>query len=425
MIDPFGAVPNTRSHEDFSQDWAAENSLGSPPSLFSSPSIPTSLLNPSKHGPLNFPRDPRETSVGRHDSKADATNSHDHLCYMCEDPKPIQRCGDFIRHLKEHCEEFYCIPENAVKITEDGPRCSACEMLNPDPKHLSNHNPPTKPNCVGRQFSRKDTLVQHLKKHHPKKPQDVDGYSTLAEKSRYTGGSKKFACGFCISGFDSLDEQVTHVHNAHYRRSMPTTGYDINKVILGLLSMNNHWQKLRTDHPSLKDTSFMWNSILAKNLQLRLEMSEEQANDLYKATFDNCNYGTSDISYVEPIRCTSPTDPQMETNQAMQRSQASQSRLPQPSSFYQASTTHHPNQLMRPGGQQWPSTAPHQEAWNNLDSTGVHGHEQVDQTGFAKNAVGGRAALTAKNAVGDRADRKKCDWFASVAQTLKPDLNPI
>ena len=269
-----------------------------------------------------------------------------------------------------------------MKDTEDGPRCSACEMLNPDPKHLSNHHPPTKHKCVGRHFSRKDTLVQHLKKYHPKKPQDVDVYSTLAEKSRYTGGGKKFACEFCVSDFDSLDEQVSHVHDAHYRRSVPPAGYNINKVILGLLSMNKHWQKLRIDHPSLKDTSFMWNSTLAKNLQLRLEMSEEPANDLYKAAFDNCNYGPSENSYVVSIRFISPTDPQMETNQAMQWSQASQSRLPEPSSFYQASTTHHPTQLMRPHGQQWPSNAPHHEAWNNVDSTGVHGHQRVGTTGF-------------------------------------------
>ena len=356
-----------------------DNPLGSPSSYFSSPSVTTSLLDQSEQPLLNFPGDPRGTSAGRHDFGADIPNSYDHFCYICENPKPIRRCGDFIRHLKKHCEEYYCIPENAVKDTEDGPRCSACDMPDPDPKHLSNHNPPK---CVGRHFSRMDTLVEHRKRYHPKNPQDIDNYSTLAEKSRYTGGRKKFACGFCVSGFGSLDEQVGHVHKAHYHRSMPPTGYDINKVILGLLSMNKHWQKLRTDNPSLKDSSFMWNSALAKKLQLKLEMSEESANDLYRAAFDNCNYGTNENSYVESFSGTNPTDPQMETNQAMQWFQASQSLLPRPSSFYQVSTANHETQLLRPPGQQWPSTVQHHVAWNNVDYTGVYGDQGMNPTTF-------------------------------------------
>ena len=269
------------------------------------------------------------------------------------------------------------MPENAVKNTEDGPRCRSCEKLNPDPKHLSNHNPPTKPRCVGRHFSRKHTLVQHLKKHHPKKSQNVEDYSTLAQKSKYTGGIKKFACGFCVSGFNSLDEQVNHVHHAHYHRSVPPTGYDINKVILGLLSTNKYWQKLRTDHPSLKITSFIWNSTQAKTLQKDLELSEKPANDLYKAAFDSCNYGTNHNSYVECVSGTGSTGPQMETNQAMQYFQASQSRLSQP--FYQAPIVHPQGQSIRHPSQQWASIAQHHVPWSNLNSTGV---QRVDATVF-------------------------------------------
>lgn len=357
----------------------AGNSLGPSPSYFSSPSITTSLLDSCEQDPLNFVR---ETSVGQHDSPADTPNSHNHLCYKCEDPKPIQRCGDFIRHLKEHYEQYYCMPENAVKNAEDGPRCRVCEILHPDPKHLSKHNPPTKPKCVGRHFSRKDTLIRHHKKHHPKKPQDVDDYFTLAENSKYTGGRKYFACGFCVSGFDSLDEQVNHVHIAHYHPWMQPSGYDINKVILGLLSMSAHWESLRTDNPSLKDSSFTWSPTLAIKLRRRLENSGEPAYDLYKAAFDNCNYGTSECDYVESMPGTGNTVPPIQTNQSMQSLQALQSRLPQPSSLYQGSTAHHQAQLMRPPGQQGPPTAQHHGPWENLDLTGFYGGQPVHPTAF-------------------------------------------
>ena len=376
VIDAFDGPSNPRSHEDPSEDLVADNSFGQWPSYSSSPSITNTLPNPCEQGSVNISR---ETSVGPHDSPADSPNAHNHSCYTCKNK--IKGCVDFRRHLSEHYVRWYCIPRNSVKYTENGSICRVCNVPNPDPEHLNQHNALTSTRCVGSHFSRKSTLVGHLEKHHPKKRDDVDDYSTLAENSRSTGGRKHFACGFCVLGFESLDRQISHIHDTHYHSSMQPSGYDAKKVILGLLSMNEYWQKLRAAEPSLQDSSFTWNAAIVAKLQLRLEMSEESAHVLYKAAFDECNYGTSKDSHAESMPGTSATNPQMEINQSMPLLQSPQSWLPQPSSSNQGSTAHSQAPSMTPPGLQPLRTPRDQISLDELDFTDVDCGQLVPPTG--------------------------------------------
>ena len=375
VIGVFDGPLNLQSHDDPNEDLVAESSLGQWPSYPSSPSITTTLPNPSDQESVNISR---EASPGPHDSPVNGPTPHNHMCYTCKNK--VKGCVDFKRHLREHYVRWYCIPRNAVQDTENGPRCGVCKVPNPDPEHLNQHNAPTRTRCVG-SFSRKLTLIQHLQKYHPKKRDDVNDYSTLAERSRYTGGRKYFACGFCVLGFRSLDMQISHIHDMHYHSSRQPSGYDAKKVILGLLFMNEYWRDLRAANPSLQDSLFTWNAAIVAKLQLRLEMSEESAYALYKAAFDQCNYDTSKACHSESMPGTISTNPQMETKQSMPLLQSPQAGFPQPYSSHQGSPGHSQASSMTPPGAQPIQTTRNERSVNESDFTDFYCSQLVPQTG--------------------------------------------
>ena len=336
VIDVFDEPSKLQSPKDPNEDLVADNSLGQWPSYSTRLSITTPLASPCDRGSVNIST---EASIGPHHSPVNGPRPHNHMCYTCKNK--IKGCVDFKRHLSEHYVRWYCIPQNSVQDTENGPRCRVCNVPNPDPEHLNQHNALTSTGCVGSHFSRKRTLIQHLQKYHPRKRDDGNDYSALAERSRYTGGRKYFACGFCSLGFHTLDTQISHIHDMHYHSSTQPSGYDAKKVILGLLSMNEYWQDLRVANPSLQDSSFTWNAAIVVKLQLRLEMSEESAYALYEAAFDQCSYGPSKDCHSDPMLSTFSMNPQTETNQSMPSLQNLQSWFPQPSSSHQGFTGHH------------------------------------------------------------------------------------
>ena len=370
IIDAFDGPSNSQSHEDPNEDLVGDNSLGQWASYSSSPSVATTLPNTCDLEPVNISR---EASAGPHDSPVGGPSPDNHLCYTCK--KKIRGCVDFKRHLSEHYVQWYCIPSNSVQITESGPICSVCNVPNPDPEHLNRHNALTR--CIGSHYSRKRTLIRHLEKYHPKNRNDLDDYSTLAERSRYTGGRKFFACGFCVCGFDSLDRQISHIHETHYHSSTRPPKYSAEKVILGLLSKNECWRDLRAANPSLQDSSFTWNAATVAKLQLKLEKSEESAHDLYEAAFDQCNYGASKDSYAESMPGTSSMTLQMKTNQSMPLLPGPQSWLPQPSSSHKGSTSYSQAPSMTSAGLQPVRMALDQISMDVSDFADVYCGQQV------------------------------------------------
>lgn len=230
--------------------------------------------------------------VGQQNSPATTSSYHDHWCFVCKDHGPIRTCDGFKRHIREHEKRYYCVPRESVLVTEDGPICAFCGASNPDLKHLNTHSVPS---CVNKKYTRKKSLIKHLEKNH-----GVDDGSVLANKSEYTVDKKYFACGFCVSWFSSLQEQVNHI-DAHYMSAKHIRDWDSDKVIRGLLSQPivvDHWRSALAAKPHLQEAWFRWDPTLAKELQHRLERSQEQADVLSAAAIDQSNYGSSNLGFA-------------------------------------------------------------------------------------------------------------------------------
>ena len=237
---------------------------------------PSSSSNHTTGMVMSCPHEQEPVSpVEEESSGAGNANDHIHWCYIHENPKPIKRCGDFRRHIQEHDTTYYCTPPDLVHYTEDGPKCASCGISGPDPRHLNTHSDP---GCIDRHYTRDSSIAEHLKEHH-----SIDDSLTLAKRSKCINGPKYCACGFCISWFDSRVKQAHHVDAAHYRSLVHVRDWDINKVILGLLSRNELWQSLREECPNLQDSSFSWDPNRATQLQSRLERSTEPVDILCEA----------------------------------------------------------------------------------------------------------------------------------------------
>ena len=245
----------------------------------------------------------RDASVGLQSSSAATFNDYDRWCFICEDSTgpAIKTLDGFRRHVREHHTRYYCIPPEPLVYTEDGPSCRYCGMPNPNAIHLNTHNIP---GCVGKRFTRKKTLMKHHEKKH-----SAHSASVLAQHSEFTVNKKYFACGFCIFFCGSLNELVTHIDVAHYKFLEHIRDWDPDKVILGLLSqpiVNEYWRAILAANPHIQGSWLTWNPVYVKQLQHRLEMSQEPAAILCTAAISQSNYGLSQNGHVEREHALSP-----------------------------------------------------------------------------------------------------------------------
>ena len=233
----------------------------------------------------------RNATVGIQSSSAATSNDHVRWCFICEDPGPITTRDGLKRHVHKHFTKYYCIPSNSVKQTQVGPTCAFCGVSNPDPRHLNRHN---SPECIGKIYTTKDNLIDHLGRIH-----DVRGSSEVAKQAKYTVGPKYFACGFCVFCCDSLNKQVNHVDAAHYKFSAHIRHWDQDTVICGLLSqpiLGEYWQGCLAANPHLQEPGLKWNPTHIKNLQRRLELSQEPPAVLCQAAEAAIDYRSHGIS---------------------------------------------------------------------------------------------------------------------------------
>ena len=282
------------------------NSLAQSPSCFSDHPTHVRPRNPPDQDLYN---PSRTTSVGSQRSSAATSNNYKRWCFVCEDPGEITTLDGFQRHMREHNTTYYCIPQDWVRNSENGPICAFCGIFNPDPSHLNKHNVP---NCVGKTYTRKENLTEHLVKIH-----DIHLGSALADQSKYTVDQRYFACGFCVFCCDSLKELVNHVDARHYRFLEDIRDWDDAKVIRGLLSqpgVNDSWRGVLAATPHLQEWYLTWKHKDAKELRHRLEMSQEPAARLVKAVIDKSNYVTSQHGPVKSAPVTGSPDEEIATS---------------------------------------------------------------------------------------------------------------
>ena len=263
---------------DLSTETTATKSIGQSSTSLGGPPIQAISTRSREGGSSNVSRGvlaPVASSV------AAMPDSHMHWCWVCGERDKLSTCGGFERHVKEHYNRYFCISLDLY--TKSAKICAICGVFDISPEHLRQHN--AQP-CMGKSFSRALNLREHLNKEH-----GVNDYSKLVPFSKVTA-QKYFSCGFCVFVSDSGSEQISHIH-AHYKRSTQVREWDPNKAILGLLSMNKDWQDFRAANHRLQDSSFSWNDT---QLQERLEMSQEPADDLYEAAINSLRYPVIDVS---------------------------------------------------------------------------------------------------------------------------------
>lgn len=239
--------------------------------------------------------------------------------------------------MREHETQYYCIPQESVVESRDGPKCAVCGVFNPDPKHLNTHNVPE---CRHKFFKRKKLLTEHYEEHH-----GIDDGSLLADQSKHTTHKTCFPCGFCASPFDSLNEQINHIDAVHYRLSEHISGWDPNKVIRGLLSqpgVSEHWRSALAANPGCQESLFTWHPKIVQNLKHRLEMSQEPPGVLCRVAIAESNYGGTELHHVGSMQAASLTGSAMNTSQSIRKPQHRTGLSPLPPVSESGSTTHFP-----------------------------------------------------------------------------------
>lgn len=273
------------------------------------PPIPTRSLGP------NTPRSPssledsylghsREPSIDDRTSisSTSGTPSHYHWCTVCKN-RSFATCDGWKRHMKEHETYFPCL------------LCGPTSTLGKDKK-----------------FSRKSNLVTHLRENH-------GDSGARADQWKQTDPKKAYACGFCALHFITLQDQMNHIDNLHYKCSQDMSEWDHNNVILGLLSQPDvkvAWHKeLASNGISVSDCT--WQYPVVVDLQTMLEMRQDspealaaealRSTDQYKKVAEE-NQSTSTL---DPMDQDMPTDPQF--LMAQPQYQAAQ-EFPPASSYY-------------------------------------------------------------------------------------------
>ncbi len=222
------------------------------------------------------------------------------------------------------------MPRESVVHTTNGPRCAFCDFSNPDRGHLKQHNTS---GCVGKNYSRKEKFIDHLNNYH-----GVVNDSVLADQFKYTVAKKYFACGFCVSWFGSLNEQINHIDAAHWRYSEHIRDWDFDKYIRGLLSqppLNEHWMIAQAAYPHVR-----WGPIQVKHLSTRLEEGREPPAVLVEAAIDQSNYGRSEYGHVGSMAVSGLMGPEMDTGRSIQSLQHQNALSPLPSTSEPGISTH-------------------------------------------------------------------------------------
>ena len=127
-------------------------------------------------------------------------------------------------------------------------------------------------------------MLKHLESQH-----GISDGLALADQWRITPMKKYLSCGFCVSLFYTIGDQLNHIDN-HFKLFKDSSEWDFTKVILGLLlqpGVNQCWTDLTASHDI---SSFSWDPLTDKDLQARLELSEEPAMTLAVDAYNEGHY---------------------------------------------------------------------------------------------------------------------------------------
>ena len=260
---------------------SSAESFGGLPSAYACNTLPTTPT--SSRSRDAFPDLSTDTSTD--EATQPVTTSHSHWCFICPNPRVITTCDGWKRHMKEHETRYRCMPKGPIEYTAGGARCTFCGFRNPSQRHCDTHKafPCANRTLDVRSYTRKPHFITHLKTH------AIPNVDELAERWKDTIKKRHFACGFCISHFHSLIDQLNHIDMTHYRLFHNIRDWDPNKVIRGLLlqpGVSDSWQRILASHPGLMESLLHWDVSVIRKLQFRLEVGNESADILAESAFN-------------------------------------------------------------------------------------------------------------------------------------------
>ena len=278
------------------------NRLESPVSRVDVAHDPTHVenaLHTSTRLPVSFPDTPAHVSsdISRFDGKfkgnggptaryrsqynpsddliqADAENvSRPYSCTICGSQRSYQNHSDWKKHEKEHEATYFCMigsSQEAPQIINEQTKInSACDF-----------------SC-----KRRDHMVTHLNKCH--EIHKAAQARAFADQWRRTTGRKFWSCGFCIRLFVNFSERLKHICSEHYKKDQKYEGWEITKVIKGLLlqpGVQRAWDTILATGPIYQLEEIVWDRRTIEQTQYLLEIgpsptqsAESLAMAAYKA----------------------------------------------------------------------------------------------------------------------------------------------
>ncbi|KAL2042578.1 hypothetical protein N7G274_004337 [Stereocaulon virgatum] len=223
-------------------------------------------------------------------------NSHPHGCPLCNKDKIMRTCDGWKRHMKEHEAIYWCVYCTRFK------------------------------NGKSKTYTRRVNLVKHLQDAH-----DISTGGPLADKWRKSIEKKYFSCGFCISIFTSMTEQLNHIDNEHFKHWQDIHHWNGDNVIRGLLlqpGVNDVWRSVFGNAYSTSQ-NIIWDPSVIKSLQLQLELSEDAPDALASAAVNKASWNLQNQVQADMAAFNDRADQQMQTSQDVTAPVHQRSLVPQ------------------------------------------------------------------------------------------------
>ncbi|RAL10684.1 uncharacterized protein BO97DRAFT_348953 [Aspergillus homomorphus CBS 101889] len=179
----------------------------------------------------------RQRQSRRRPSSIHSLGDHQYQCTFC--PRSFKKKHDWCRHeLSMHLslESWLCTINPATSTVEDQVECEFCESSQSSPAHLETHEFDVcadRP-LADRTFTRKDHLIQHLRKFHrcTKVP------TARVEGCRSTRTAVISRCGFCHMVMQNWTERADHLAD-HFKKGLRMTewtgGWGLEDTSLAML----------------------------------------------------------------------------------------------------------------------------------------------------------------------------------------------
>ena len=272
-----------------------------------SPTQRASPLNTTSSLPsvLNYDALPNEigTEAPQHcmtyQSKLSEGNKMRWPCTSCD--RTVSGKRGWKRHVKnQHFPDHKWTCQPDIVLVNKELFCRSCNKMNPDCGHVARigAHACAKKVVSGRQFTSKDKFEEHLINQH-----GLSGncLQTKLEAWKHPQPRRIWGCGYCIKGFDDIEDYLPHVER-HYEGGSRKVDWDQSLVVQGLLTLpfiRKDWLDVERNFESQGQQwpEMSWSKEDAIDLQRLLTTSEKSGAELANRAFELSYFGKGLLPY--------------------------------------------------------------------------------------------------------------------------------